>query len=141
MTLSGPTRLLAAAGAVVALTITAPAEAVAHARPRASRPWRVPQPHPGPGIGAEQQHGNGPLLVGAQRPGHRGPQPAEGCHVRPAEHRGEGRHDGRPAVLTRPSAARWSKNDQVRNRTAYSYLYFVPSAKQRNAGRAGCGAT
>ena len=107
---------------------------MAHARPRASPPWASAATSPWPRLGAEQQHGHGRLLVGAQRPGHRGPQPAEGCHVRPAEHRAK--VDTMAVRLCYPAfRGAWVQNDQVRDRSAYSYLYFVPigEAAQRGA--------
>ena len=142
MTLSGPTRLLVAAGAVVALTMTAPAEAggsrAATGKPAVGqcRDLTLAQ------ASAAQQHQQPewPSLR-AQRPGHRGPQPAEGCHLRPAEHGGEGEHDGGPALLPGLTAARWAR--AIRSATVRRTPTST-SCRRRSSAKpvpAGCAAT
>lgn len=134
MTLSGPTRLLAAAGAVVALTITAPAEA-GGARATTGKP----------AVGQCRD------LTLAQASAASNTSDPSGC---------KSAHNDRViAVKNLPKGVSWGQlntagkvntmavrlcypayraalgqSDQVRDRTAYSYLYFVPTAKQRSSG-------
>lgn len=134
MTLSGPTRLLAAAGAVVALTVTAPAEA-GGARATGGKP----------------SVGQCRSLTLAQASAPSNSSPTVGCS--------SGHNDRVIAVKNLPKGVSYSQlntaakvntmavrlcypayraalgqSDQVRDRTAYSYLYFVPTSKQRSNG-------
>ncbi len=135
MTLSGPTRLLAAAGAVVALTITAPAEAGSSPRATTGKP----------------SVGQCRTLTLAQ---------ASAASNTTAASRCRSAHNDRViAVKNLPKGVSWGElntrrkvntmavklcypafraalgqSDQVRDRTAYSYLYFVPTAQQRSNG-------
>ena len=134
MTLSGPTRLLAAAGAVVALTITAPAEA-GGSRAATGKP-------------AVGECRNLTLAQASARSNNTGTVRCSSAHndrviavrnlpkgVTYAQLNTAAKVDTMAVRLCFPSfRGAVSKNDQVRNRSAYSYLYFVPSAKQRNAG-------
>ena len=136
MTPSGPTRLLAAVAAVAALALTAPA--YAGGSPRAGhgadrRP--VPQPHawPRPRPPATRTAPDR-LPHGAQRPGHRGPRPAEGRHLRRAERRREAPHDGRPPLL--PGLPRRPRpDDRVRDRYGVHLpLLRADGDQQRSSG-------
>jgi hypothetical protein len=134
MTLSGPTRLLAAAGAVVALIVTAPAEA-GGARAATAKP-------------AVGQCRNLTLDQASAASNNTAPSGCKSAH-----------NDRVIAVKNLPKGVSWGElntpakvntmavrlcypafrgalgqNDQVRDRTAYSYLYFVPTAKQRSKG-------
>ncbi len=134
MTLSGPTRLVAAIGAVVALTIMAPAQA-GDTRAAAAKP-------------AVGQCRNLTLAQASARSNTTAPVACSSAHtdrVIAVKNLPKGVTYGAlntaakvKAVAVRlcyPSfRAALGQTDLVRNRTAYTYVYFVPTASQRSAG-------
>jgi len=134
MTLSGPTRLLAAAGAVVALTVTAPAEAgeprATAAKPavgqcrnltmaQASAPSNTTAP-----IGCKSAHNDRVIAVKSLPKGVTYAELDTAAKVNTMAVR----------LCYPPFRGALGQNDQVRDRSAYAFLYFVPTAKQRSNG-------
>lgn len=134
MTLSGPTRLLAAAGAVVALTITAPAQA-GGSRAGTSKPAVGQCRHLTLAQASAASNTTAPIRC---RSAHNDRVIAvrnlpKG--VTYAELNTAAKVKKMAVRLCYPAyRAALGQNDQVRDRTAYSYLYFVPTAKQRSSG-------
>jgi len=134
MTLSGRTRLLAAVGAVVALTIAAPAQA-GGSRATTGKP----------AVGQCRS------LTLAQASASSNPTAPTGCSsahnarviavrnlpkgVTYAQLNTRAKVSTMAVRLCYPAFRRaLGRNDRVRNTSAYSYLYFVPTPKQRSSG-------
>ena len=134
MTLSGRTRLVAAFGAVVALTITAPTQA-GEAKAISGKP----------------SVGQCRSLTMAQASGRSNTTAPVGCSsphndrviAVPNLPKGVTYDDLNTAAKVDrvaiklcypPFREALGQNDQVRDSTAYTYLYFVPTAQQRSSG-------
>jgi len=134
MTLSGPTRLLAAAGAVVALIVTAPAEA-GGARATTGKPsvgqcrtltlaQASAATNNSPTVRCSSAHNDRVIAVKGLPKG-----------VTYAQLNTHAKMNTMAVRLCYPAfRGALGQSDQVRDRTAYAYLYFVPTAKQRSKG-------
>jgi len=134
MTLSGRTRLVAAVGAVVALTITAPAPAgaakvgpvkpsVGQCRSLSMAEASAASDASSP-TGCSRAHNDRVIAV---------PNLPNGVSY--ADLNTAAKVNTVAVKLCYPAYRRaLGQNDKVRDATAYTYLYFVPTAKQRSNG-------
>lgn len=137
MTLSGRTRLLAAAGAAVALTLTAQADAggATAATAASGRPSVGQCRHLTLAQASAASNRTAPIACSTRHNDRVIAVPNLPKGVTYAELNTAAKRDKVAVRICYPAfRSTLGQNDRVRNMTAYTYLYFVPTAKQRSNG-------